>query len=111
MTELLQTLACWLVTSTVAEGVELVSKLPKEPIENPASWAWAAHPNGLGYKARNGLSMEQCLAAPPCTLVSPLCKGHVFEAQSFFQCTKNKCWRPTYLCEEYCVTFKTCKEK
>merc|ERR1712203_1272922 len=34
--------------------VQLVSLLPAQPIEPPESWAWGQHPNGLGYKAKNG---------------------------------------------------------
>ena len=30
--------------------MQLESQLPPEPIEDPASWAWGQHPNGLGYK-------------------------------------------------------------
>ena len=33
--------------------VPLKSKLPQEPIENPADWAWGLHPdNGLDYSAK-----------------------------------------------------------
>ena len=33
--------------------VPLKSKLPEEPIENPADWAWGLHPdNGLDYSAK-----------------------------------------------------------
>jgi hypothetical protein len=34
--------------------VQLLSKLPPNPIETPAPdvWAWGRHPNGLDYKAR-----------------------------------------------------------
>ena len=39
--------------------VNLQSELPAEPIENPADWAWGQHPrNGLGYKAKDGLTVE-----------------------------------------------------
>ena len=30
--------------------VDLQSKVPDNPIEPPAQWAWGSHPNGLGYK-------------------------------------------------------------
>merc|ERR1712072_839285 len=40
-------------------------KYPEEPIENPAEWAWGQHPrNGLGYKAKDNLELEVCLANP-----------------------------------------------
>ena len=45
--------------------VPLLSQLPSNPIEDPADWAWGQHPlNGLGYKARDGLTIEVCLANP-----------------------------------------------
>ena len=45
--------------------VRLQSKIPDNPIEDPASWAWGLHPdNGLDYKARDSLSLEVCLANP-----------------------------------------------
>eukprot|EP00090_Calanus_glacialis_P027143 TRINITY_DN4271_c0_g1_i4.p1 TRINITY_DN4271_c0_g1~~TRINITY_DN4271_c0_g1_i4.p1 ORF type:complete len:177 (+),score=33.27 TRINITY_DN4271_c0_g1_i4:97-627(+) len=45
--------------------VPLASKLPANPIEDPADWAWGQHPsNGLGYKAKNSLTVEVCLANP-----------------------------------------------
>ena len=45
--------------------VPLLSQLPANPIEDPADWAWGQHPlNGLGYKARDGLTVEVCLANP-----------------------------------------------
>ena len=45
--------------------VPLQSQLPEDPIEPPASWAWGQHPaNGLGYKAKDGLSLSVCLANP-----------------------------------------------
>merc|ERR1712062_533224 len=47
-----------------ATGV-LRSQYPEEPIENPAEWAWGQHPrNGLGYKAKDNLEVEVCLANP-----------------------------------------------
>merc|ERR1712088_40079 len=47
-----------------ATGV-LRSEYPEEPIENPAEWAWGQHPrNGLGYKAKDNLELEVCLANP-----------------------------------------------
>ncbi len=35
--------------------MQLLSKLPTNPIETPAPdvWAWGRHPNGLDYKARH----------------------------------------------------------
>eukprot|EP00091_Calanus_sinicus_P010610 TRINITY_DN24540_c0_g1_i1.p1 TRINITY_DN24540_c0_g1~~TRINITY_DN24540_c0_g1_i1.p1 ORF type:complete len:174 (-),score=42.64 TRINITY_DN24540_c0_g1_i1:39-560(-) len=45
--------------------VPLASKLPANPIEEPADWAWGQHPaNGLGYKAKDSLTVEVCLANP-----------------------------------------------
>jgi len=45
--------------------VPLKSQLPQEPIENPADWAWGLHPdNGLDYSAKNGFTVEFCLANP-----------------------------------------------
>ena len=45
--------------------VPLASKLPANPIEDPADCAWGQHPaNGLGYKAKNSLTVEVCLANP-----------------------------------------------
>merc|ERR1712001_628553 len=45
--------------------VPLKSQLPPEPIENPADWAWGLHPdNGLDYSAKNGFTVEFCLANP-----------------------------------------------
>ena len=45
--------------------VPLQSQLPTEPIEPPADWAWGLHPDeGLGYKAKDSLSVEVCLANP-----------------------------------------------
>ena len=60
--------------------VRLQSKIPDNPIEDPASWAWGLHPdNGLDYKARDSLSLEVCLANPDlintakCKLPRDLC--------------------------------------
>jgi len=59
--------------------VDLLSELPKEPIEPFAEWAWGLHPNGLGYKARNSLTVDQCLKnkkminTPACKLPTELC--------------------------------------
>merc|ERR1712086_480970 len=60
--------------------VPLQSQLPAEPIESPADWAWGQHPNsGLGYKAKDSLSVEVCLANPAlvntakCTLPLDVC--------------------------------------
>ena len=35
--------------------MQLKSQLPSEPIEDPESWAWGEHPNGLGYKVIIGI--------------------------------------------------------
>ena len=43
----------------------LKSRLPDNPIEDPADWAWGLHPdNGLDYKARDNLEVSVCLANP-----------------------------------------------
>jgi len=45
--------------------IELKSQLPANPIEDPPSWAWGRHPrNGFGYKAKDSLAVEVCLANP-----------------------------------------------
>merc|ERR1712038_2161322 len=45
--------------------VDLQSEYPANPIEDPQSWAWGQHPdNGLGYKAKDNLEVEVCLANP-----------------------------------------------
>ena len=45
--------------------VDLKSSYPVNPIEDPESWAWGEHPdNGLGYKAKDDLEVEVCLANP-----------------------------------------------
>ena len=45
--------------------VPLKSRLPDNPIEDPADWAWGLHPdNGLDYKARDNLEVSVCLANP-----------------------------------------------
>ena len=45
--------------------VDLKSEYPANPIEDPQSWAWGQHPNkGLGYKAKDNLEVEVCLANP-----------------------------------------------
>ena len=45
--------------------VDLQSEYPANPIEDPQSWAWGQHPDrGLGYKARDNLEVEVCLANP-----------------------------------------------
>jgi len=45
--------------------VILQSELPPNTIEDPNDWAWGLHPdNGLGYKARNDLTVEVCLDNP-----------------------------------------------
>merc|ERR1711997_1230996 len=45
--------------------VDLQSEYPANPIEDPQSWAWGQHPDrGLGYKAKDNLEVEVCLANP-----------------------------------------------
>ncbi|XP_023347718.1 uncharacterized protein LOC111716482 isoform X4 [Eurytemora carolleeae] len=53
--------------------IKLQSLLPVDPIEEFDSWAWGEHPNGLGYKARNGLSVDQCFKNPY-LIDTPACK-------------------------------------
>ncbi|XP_023347706.1 uncharacterized protein LOC111716481 isoform X2 [Eurytemora carolleeae] len=53
--------------------IKLQSLLPVDPIEEFDTWAWGEHPNGLGYKARNGLSVDQCLKNPH-LIDTPACK-------------------------------------
>merc|ERR1711997_1417520 len=74
--------ACLLTSSLVslatalpspATGV-LRSQYPEKPIEDPANWAWGQHPrNGLGYKAKDDLELEVCLANPN-MIATPKCK-------------------------------------
>ena len=43
----------------------LKSKYPKNPIEDPQTWAWGRHPdNGLDYNAKDSLEVSVCLANP-----------------------------------------------
>jgi hypothetical protein len=44
--------------------IKLQSLLPTAPIEDFDTWAWGEHPNGLGYKARNSLTKDQCILNP-----------------------------------------------
>jgi len=62
------------LTNALPQQINLISKLPEKPIEDPAEWAWGEHPkNGFGFKARNGLSVEQCLKNPK-YIKTPACK-------------------------------------
>ena len=46
-------ISCLHLTQSSPLLVPLKSKLPSEPIENPADWAWGLHPdNGLDYSAK-----------------------------------------------------------
>merc|ERR1711863_34953 len=60
--------------------VDLQPQYPANPIEDPNTWAWGQHPdNGLGYKAKDNLEVEVCLANPSfintakCKLPLPVC--------------------------------------
>merc|ERR1711936_1564871 len=68
ITKMMQIFVATLLLSRV-EGspvlVELQSQYPANPIEDPPTWAWGQHPdNGLGYKAKDNLEVEVCLANP-----------------------------------------------
>ena len=63
----LQATLCVLVTRVQSSPVfvDLKSQYPANPIEDPNTWAWGQHPdNGLGYKAKDNLEVEVCLANP-----------------------------------------------
>jgi len=69
-----------LAVQSFPQNVQLLSKVPSEPIEDPNSWAWGRHPkNGYGYKARNTLTVDQCLKnrhlvdTPQCSFPAQLC--------------------------------------
>ena len=85
-----------MVPSTSQQTVQLVSKLPSDPIEPPAAWSWGSHPNGLGYKAKNGLSLDQCIKNPA-QANTLLCTRAVKEI-SYWQCFKNPQVQKTKLC-------------
>merc|ERR1711868_182714 len=91
-----------LSTSLSAPQVQLQSKLPKEPIEDPATWAWGKHPNGLDYNAKNSLKEEQCLQDPCKLLGTPLCET------TYFHCQEFKCIQTSEPCKKYCKILKTC---
>merc|ERR1712061_760877 len=58
-------LACLVPALASPVQVTLQSQLPAEPIEDPATWAWGRHPDdGLDYAAKNGFTVELCLANP-----------------------------------------------
>ena len=90
------------LSSALPQGVVLASQLPAEPIEDPAEWSWGLHPNGLGYKATNGLSAEQCLASPCQLLGTPVCETTVFHCKEF------PCIQDTEVCAQYCFLLGTC---
>jgi len=77
--------------------VQLLSKLPPNPIETPAPdvWAWGRHPNGLDYKARNGLSLELCLSMPE-VAGTALCSGNKFPLEA---CINNPALATLKVCE------------
>merc|ERR1712200_10692 len=53
------------LANALPQQINLISKLPDKPIEDPAEWAWGEHPkNGFGFKARNSLTIEQCILNP-----------------------------------------------
>ena len=87
--------------------VELLSKLPPQPIEPPEDWVWGEHPDkGLGYKAKNGLTLDQCVKNGHLS-VTVLCQKYANQA-TFGQCRQNMPSRATVLCKRFCATFRTC---
>ena len=87
--------------------VVLVSKLPADPIESPEAWAWGQHPDkGLDYKAKNGLTLEQCVLNARLA-ETVLCLKYASQA-SVVQCRKNRPARVTNLCRRWCGVFGTC---
>ena len=80
----------------------LQSKLSSNPIEDPVSWAWGQHPDGLDYKAKNSLTLKQCLANPCSLLGTPLCKT------TYFHCAEYECIQKTNPCKKYCKVLGTC---
>ena len=84
------------VSITTPQSVQLSSQLPANPIEPPDTWAWGQHPNGLGYKAKNGLSLDQCIKNPV-QANTLLCTNAVKEI-SYWQCFKNPQVQKTQLC-------------
>merc|ERR1712141_301616 len=90
-----------------ATGV-LRSEYPEEPIENPAEWAWGQHPrNGLGYKAKDNLELEVCLANPH-MIATAKCK------LPLDLCLENPDWLPLVGCsaalEGYEATLFDCQD-
>ena len=83
------------------QEVVLVSSLPPDPIEPPPTWAWGEHPNGLGYKAKNGLSVAQCLVSPQLAS-SVLCRN---AEVTVFDCANNPPVQKTALCEKFSSFF------
>merc|ERR1712117_374507 len=89
--------------STSAPQIQLLSSLPEDPIEDPADWAWGAHPdNGFDYKAKNSLTLKQCLQDPCKLLGTPLCET------SYFHCQEYECIQRSEPCKKYCKLLNTC---
>merc|ERR1719340_132613 len=85
--------------------VDLQSEYPANPIEDPQSWAWGQHPDrGLGYKARDNLEVEVCLANPDyintakCNLPLEVCLDNP-QYLSSLGCSGNK--YPLDVCLKY----------
>ena len=82
--------------------IKLQSKLPSNPIEDPLSWAWGQHPDGLDYKAKNSLTTKQCLANPCSLFGTPVCKT------TFFHCAEYECIQRSQPCKKFCKVLGTC---
>eukprot|EP00090_Calanus_glacialis_P025619 TRINITY_DN40115_c0_g1_i1.p1 TRINITY_DN40115_c0_g1~~TRINITY_DN40115_c0_g1_i1.p1 ORF type:complete len:108 (-),score=26.66 TRINITY_DN40115_c0_g1_i1:37-360(-) len=80
-----------------AQKPPLVSLLPAKPIEPPATWSWGKHPNGLGYKAKNGFSLSQCIKNPSMAN-SLLCEAATKE-MTWTLCKENPSVQDTALCD------------
>ena len=61
------------------------------------------HPdNGFGYKAKNSLTLKQCLKDPCKLLGTPLCET------SYFHCQEYECIQRSEPCKKYCKLLNTC---
>ena len=85
-----------LLSPVASQGVQLASQLPANPIEPPESWAWGDHPNGVGYKAKGGLSLDQCIKNPH--QANTLLCSEAVKQISYWQCFKNPQVQKTKLC-------------
>ncbi|XP_023347723.1 uncharacterized protein LOC111716482 isoform X9 [Eurytemora carolleeae] len=82
--------------------IKLQSLLPVDPIEEFDSWAWGEHPNGLGYKARNGLSVDQCFKNPY-LIDTPACKFPAAVCIEFPEYATRKVCADALYPKEFCV--------